>query len=273
MRVMLGVLCALTLMSVGFDARGAARTPTPPKGLEPCQSPYFMSKAPQWPIGEKIRYSLWVDGLAVGSVEFRVANEGLSGANQVYELVSRFKVDELVATVLPVSGEAHSIAEQGSLVPTRMWNNYQLNGKKYHESFEQPRSGSLIALRERQGSAKLRAEREFPGAIFDFVSGFYLLRSGRITSPSCALLFGSHRAFTVSLEPLGTEAVQTPIGQRPAEKLRLRYGAERSRKTREAILWISQSSDRLPYRVEIRGEHEIVVKIDMYDPGQIAILP
>ena len=53
----------------------------------------------------------------------------------------------------------------------------------------------------------------------------------------------------------------------------MHVSAERSRKTREATVWISQSSDRLPYKVEIKGEHDIVVKIDMYDPGQLAILP
>ena len=76
------------------------------------------------------------------------------------------------------------------------------------------------AQREREGSARLKTEREFTGPIMDFVSGFYLLRAGRVASPTCSVVFGSHRAFTVLLEPLGVEAVETPIGQRPAEKLR-----------------------------------------------------
>ena len=202
-----------------------------------------------------------------------MANTGQTAGTRAYEFVSRFKVDELVATVLPVNGEAHSVVKQSSLVPLRMWNDYHLNGKEYHESFTQKSPGKLKALRERQGSAQLKTERTFPGGVLDFVSGFYLLRAGRVTTPTCALVFGSHRAFTVSLEPLGTETVETPIGQRPAEKLLLRYGAERSKRTREAIVWLSQSADRLPYRVEIKGEHHIIVKIDMYDPGQIAILP
>lgn len=254
-------------------AHAAPRAPTPPKGLQPCNAPYELTNPSDWPIGEKIRYSLWLDGLAVGSVEFRVANAGETSGTRAYEFVSRFKVDELVATVLPVNGEAHSIVEQRSLVPLKMWNDYHLNGKEYHESFTQESPGKLKALRERQGSAQLKTQRMFPGAVLDFVSGFYLLRAGRITAPTCALVFGSHRAFTVSLEPLGTETVETPIGQRPAEKLLLRYGAERSKRTREAVIWLSESSDRLPYRVEIKGEHHIIVKIDMYDPGQIAILP
>ena len=263
-------LCALLL---SFSTSAAPRAPTPPRGLEPCDQPYALSASTRWPIGERIRYSLWLDGLAVGSLEFRVANEGVTAGKAAYEFVSRFKVDELVATVLPVNGEAHSVVEQSSLVPIRMWNDYFLNGKKYRETFEQARPGFLKAQREREGSARLKTEREFTGPIMDFVSGFYLLRAGRVAAPTCSVVFGSHRAFTVLLEPLGVEAVETPIGQRPAEKLRLRYGAERSRKTREATVWISQSSDRLPYKVEIKGEHDIVVKIDMYDPGQLAILP
>ena len=63
-------------------------------------------------------------------LEFRVANEGVTAGKTAYEFVSRFKVDELVATVLPVNGEAHSVVEQSSLVPIRMWNDYFLNGKK-----------------------------------------------------------------------------------------------------------------------------------------------
>ena len=62
----------------------------------------------------RIRYSLWLDGLAVGSL-IRVANERDSW--KAHEFVSRFKVDELVATVLPVNGEAHSVVEQSSLIP------------------------------------------------------------------------------------------------------------------------------------------------------------
>ena len=266
------VWLALALM-VGGLADARPRAPIPPKGLEPCIEPFRLESTAEWPIGEKIRYSLWLDGLAVGSVEFRVANSGVSAGKPASEFVSRFKVDELVATVLPVNGEAHSIVEKDSLVPLRMWNDYFLNNKKYHESFTQQEVGKLKAIRERQGSAQLKTQRTFPGAVLDFVSGFYLLRAGRVTAPTCALVFGSHRAFTVAIEPMGTETVETPIGRRPADKIRLRYGAERSKRTREALVWISQSDDRLPYRVEIHGEHHIVVKIDMYDPGQIAILP
>lgn len=273
MRILQGLGLWVMALTLGFVAYAGARAPTPPKGLQPCENPFELATAPDWPIGEKIRYSLWLDGLAVGSVEFRVANVGPTSGAEAYEFVSRFKVDELVATVLPVNGTAHSVVEQLSLVPLRMWNDYFLNGKKYHESFVQESRGKLKAVREREGSAKLKTERTFPGPVVDFVSGFYLLRAARMRAPACALVFGSHRAFTVALEPQGTETVETPIGQRPADKIRLRYGAERSKRTREALVWLSKSDDRLPYRVEIKGEHHIMVKIDMYDPGQISILP
>ncbi len=200
-------LFALTL---SFSTSAAPRAPSPPRGLEACNQPYALSTPTRWPIGERIRYSLWLDGLAVGSLEFRVANEGVTAGKAAYELVSRFKVDELVATVLPVNGEAHSVVEQASLIPMRMWNDYFLNGKKYRETFEQVRPGVLKAQREREGSARLKTERTFTGPIMDFVSGFYLLRAGRVASPTCSVVFGSHRAFTVLLEPLGVSTASTP---------------------------------------------------------------
>ncbi len=269
--------CALSAMllclSTVSDAVAAPKKAKPPKGLDECSEPYTLDVSHRWPIGERIRYGLWLDGLAVGSVEFGVANQGNVNNIEATEFVSRFKVDELVAALLPVHGEAHSIVPVGSIMPLRMWNDYFLDGRKYRETFDQPRSGMLKAERVRDGSAKVRATRELPGPILDFVSGFYVLRSGSLKESACTLVFGSHRVHTVHLEPLGNEDVATPIGQRPAEKLRIRYGAERSKVVHEAFIWVSTSADRLPYRVEIKGKHHIIVKIDMYDPGQIAALP
>ena len=97
MRILQGLGLWVMALTLGFVAHAGARAPTPPKGLQPCENPFELATAPDWPIGEKIRYSLWLDGLAVGSVEFRVESLATkSFRNQVSVLAAKIQNGEAV---------------------------------------------------------------------------------------------------------------------------------------------------------------------------------
>ena len=242
--------------------------PKTPDGLNRCNEGIVFSGALPSHLGETIRYTVEVDGLSVGLVDFKTEREGLFEGKPVTEYRSHFQIDSLVATLVPVEGRAAAIVPKGKSRPIHAMNRYQLKEKSYEEelSWEQEMS-RLVSKRSREGKSRT-VKRLFTSESRDFITAFYLLRAMEPKFSGCTLLFANQRAYTIDLKYTGEEKVQTPVGFKESYRYEVVYAHERSKKPVHATIWMSKSGDKLPYQAEIRGRSHLFAKIHLFIPGE-----
>lgn len=245
-----------------------AGTPKTPDGLEGCKEGILFDGDLLRQVGETIRYTVEVDGLSVGLVDFKTEREGSFEGEPVTEYRSHFQIDSLVATLVPVEGRAAAIVPAGRSRAIHAMNRYRLKDKNYEEelSWNHERE-SLTSKRARNGKSRT-VKRLFTAQSRDFITAFYMFRALDPKFSGCTLLFGNQRAYTVSIRYAGEDKVQTPVGLKEAYKYDVVYAHERSKKPIEATIWMSQSSDRLPYQAEIRGRSHLLARIHLFIPGE-----
>ncbi|MEM6733320.1 MAG: hypothetical protein AAF658_17300, partial [Myxococcota bacterium] len=83
--------------------------PRVPKGFPSCESGMELNRDLPRTLGETIRYVVDVDGVSLGQIDFRVERAGRVDGRPVTEYRSRFALDALIASVVPVSGQAAAI--------------------------------------------------------------------------------------------------------------------------------------------------------------------
>lgn len=242
--------------------------PKTPDGLSRCSDGIeFTGDLPRH-LGETIRYTVEVDGLSVGLVDFKTEREGLFEGQPVTEYRSHFQIDSLVATLVPVEGRAASIVPEGKNQPIHAMNRYRLKQKDYEEELSWPQdTQKLVSKRSRAGKSRT-VKRLFTSESRDFITAFYLLRAMEPKFSGCTLLFANQRAYTINLKYVGEDKVQTPVGLKDSYRYEVVYAHERSKKPIQATIWMSQSSDRLPYQAEIRGRSHLFARIHLFVPGE-----
>ncbi len=245
-----------------------AGTPKTPDGLEGCKEGLSFEGDILRQVGETIRYTVEVDGLSVGLVDFKTEREGNFEGQAVTEYRSHFQIDSLVATLVPVEGRAAALVPVGSNRAIHAMNRYRLKDKNYEEelSWDHVRE-SLTSKRARNGKSH-KVKRFFTAESRDFITAFYMLRGLQPKFSGCTLLFGNQRAYTVSIHYAGDDKVKTPVGLKQAYKYDVVYAHERSKKPIEATIWMSQSNDHLPYQAEIRGRNHLLARIHLFIPGE-----
>jgi hypothetical protein len=242
--------------------------PKTPDGLSGCNEGIdYKGELPRH-LGETIRYTVEVNGLSVGLVDFKTEREGLFKGQPVTEYRSHFQIDSLVATLVPVEGRAASIVPEGKNQPIHAMNRYRLKQKNYEEELSWDKDTSrLISKRSREGKPRT-VKRLFTSESRDFITAFYLLRAMKPKFSGCTLLFANQRAYTIELKYAGEDKVQTPVGLKEAYRYEVIYAHERSKKPVHATIWMSKSSDRLPYQAEIRGRSHLFARIHLFIPGE-----
>lgn len=246
----------------------APSPPKTPKGLQPCQSPLApVGDLPRIE-GETIRYLVNVDGVSVGTIDFKIEKRGTYEGRKVTEYRSLFKLDSLVSTVVPLEGRAAALVAEESFWPLRAMSRYDLNRRRYEEEQDYGAGGRSVAAKRTRNGKKRDQKRSFPGPAQDFVTGFYYLRRLPIDAAGCAIIYGHHRAYTVWIHPDGSERVATPIGLKMARRYKIRYGSDKSKRFREAKVWLGDTTNRLPFKAEINGKHHLEATIHLFEAGQ-----
>lgn len=218
--------------------------------------------------GETIRYVVDVDGLSLGTVDFKIERKGTFQGQPVIEYRSLFKLDSLVATFVPVEGRAATLVSESEFWPRKAMNKYKLANDEIEENMTYLPQGRGVSSKRVKSGEHAEETRNFPTTVQDFVSGFYLLRRVAPAQESCAIIYGNQRAFTVWVKPQGQEQVKTPVGLKLADKYELRYASDKSAKALTGHVWLGVDGDRLPYKAEIEGPHKVEARVYLYQPGK-----
>ena len=243
------------------------QAPKTPAGLPRCFKGGVATRSMPNLQGETIRYVVDVDGLSLGTVDFKIERKGTFQGGPVIEYRSLFKLDSLVATFVPVEGRAATLVSEGEFWPRKAMNKYKLANDEIEESMTYLPQGRGVSSKRVKSGQRAEETRNFPTTVQDFVSGFYLLRRVAPTAESCAIIYGNQRAFTVWVKPEGQEQVKTPVGLKLADKYEIRYGSDKSAKALTGHVWLGVDGDRLPYKAEIDGPHKVEARVYLYQPG------
>ncbi len=242
--------------------------PKTPKGLPQCTSALKPAADLPRTLGETIRYHLDMDGLSVGVIDFKIMQRGNFSGKPVTEYRSLFKLDALVATFVPVQGQAAALVPDAGFWPLLAMNRYRLNNSEFEEDVTYEGDGRVVASKRKKDGASKDETRRFNDPALDFVSAFYMLRSLPPGIDGCTVLYGNQRAYTVWVKSDGKDKVKTPAGFRPADRYQVRYGSERSKEIIEGKMWLGEAPMRVPYQAELGGRHRLLARIHMYDVGQ-----
>jgi hypothetical protein len=235
--------------------------------MAPCTTVLKPSAALPRATGETLRYLVDVDGVSMGTIDFKIEQRGTLDGKPVTEYRSLFTLDALVAAFVPVSGRAAAVVPDQGFWPIKAMNHYDLRNDVFDEEVTADAEGkSLTSKRSKNGQLK-EASRRFNEPVVDFVTGFYLARSLPHPLSGCTVIYGNQRAYTIWLEPDGQESVQTPVGLRPADRYEVRYASERSQQVVEGRVWLAVDGARVPYRAEVFGPNHLVARIHMYETG------
>lgn len=258
-------LFLLSLVAVDPSA-ATASPPKTPAGLEPCRRPSLNrdESLHNGPLGELIRYNVSVDGVEVGRVDFKVERRGAVDGKAATEYRSQFKVDRLLAALVPMEGRAASVIADGRRTPFRAMSTYTAADNRYEEKLSYTDGSTRVSSTRKKNGKSVTAERRFSASVGDFVSSFYAVRSMPRRFSGCTIIYANQRAYTIWITHDGEEAVETAVGQRPADRYRIRYGHEKAKAIHDGLIWISQTTERLPYAVEWRGKHNVRAYVHLY---------
>ena len=241
--------------------------PRPPAGMQECTEALLPVENFQLPIGETIRYTVEIDSLSVGTIDFKVVNRGIFSGTQVDEYRSLFKIDGLVSTFMPVRGQAASVVKLSDLQPLRAMNRYSIDETRLDEKIEFTTNATeLVSTRERNGKSA-KQSRSFDYSVQDFVTAFYQLRRMPRDIEGCVVIYSNLRAYTVWIRKEGEERIKTPIGYKLADRYSIKYGSEYSKLAKEGSFWVGVEDIRLPYRLVIDSRHTLEANVYLYEPG------
>lgn len=241
--------------------------PKTPEGLPACTAGLAIEGALPQSSGETIRYFVDVDGLSVGTIDFKIEQRGNYQGKPVTEYRSLFKLDSLVAAFVGAEGRAAAIVPDGHTWPFMAMSRYRMDNNDYEENVELAANGASLSVKRIKNGKTENEARQFPGPVQDFVTGFYILRRWPIKSPGCTVVYGNQRAYTVWLTPQGKDSIKTPVGYRDVQRVGIRYGSDKGKKAVDATVWLGALPEQLPFRVEIAGENQLNAAIHLYDAG------
>ncbi|MBI3179111.1 MAG: DUF3108 domain-containing protein [Deltaproteobacteria bacterium] len=262
------VFCLLIPWTARAEVATAKAAPKTPKGLPQCTSSLKPASDLPRALGETIRYHLDMDGLSVGVIDFKISQRGNYSGKPVTEYRSLFKLDALVATFVPVHGQAAALVPDAAFWPLLAMNRYRLNNSQFEEDVTYQGDGRVVASKRKKDGTAKDETRRFTDPALDFVSAFYMLRTLPPAIDGCTVLYGNQRAYTVWVKADGKDKVKTPAGFRPADRYNVRYGSERGKEIIEGKMWLGEPPARVPYQAELSGKHRLLARIHMYDMGQ-----
>ena len=249
------------------DNKDDGKLPKTPAGLAPCAAPLSVPGGLPRKVGETIRYVVDVDGLSVGTVDFKVERRGQFAGVPVTEYRSLFKLDGLVSAFLPVEGRAATLVPEPGHAPKVSMSHYRLDTKDIEEKLAYAPDAHSVAISRTKDGEHKNESRSFPVAMQDFISAFYLMRRLPLQHDGCAIIFSNQRAYTVWLKPDGEEEIKTPVGLRMTHRYTLLYASDRSTKAVSGHVWMGQDADKLPFKADADGSHHIEARIHLYVPG------
>lgn len=250
------------------SAHCLAAPPQTPAGLAVCASPIVLAAPAPRAIGERLEYSVEVVGLSLGLLHIETTRQGSYAGQKVTELRGWIDPDPTVTALVTIEGRASALVPDSGSTPVKSMVRYRFRGDVVAED-QTHRSGGLdVQTAYVKNGERVTAERQYPSPVYDFLSGFLMLRGLPRDARGCAVLVANDKAYTVWVEPQGTESLDTGHGAASFDKVLLRYGSDKAHTIREVLVWISTGPERIPYQAKGLNSYSPKVRLAGYKKGR-----
>ena len=236
--------------------------------LPACRASWRVDAPMPQRVGEALRYTVDVNGVGVGTIDFKVHRQGHYAGRAVTEYRSLFNLDALVAALIPANGQATALVRAQTAWPTVALSHYTSGDHVIDEKMQFSDDGQDIVLERTKDGNTTHLKRHEGQVLMDFVTGFYRLRSLSHEREACGFVFGNERLYTFWFTPEGPDERKTPVGIRPAWRYGLRYASDRfPNVVIHGKLWTAADATALPYEVELTGARHLQARLHTYQPG------
>ncbi len=219
-------------------------------------------------VGEALRYTVDVNGVGVGTVDFKIHRKGQYAGGAVTEYRSLFNLDALVAALIPSNGRATALVRAQTAWPTVALSHYTAGDHEIDEKTTFSDNGHELTLERTKDGNTTHLARHEGRVLMDFVTAFYRLRSLQQDRGACGLVFGNERLYTFWFTPEGADERKTPVGIRPAWRYGVRYASDKfPGVVITGTLWTATDATALPYEVELLGARHLQARLHTYQPG------
>ncbi len=252
---MLAVLLALLLTPMIAQAE--------PERCPSCTTPVIFSDAYRDTLGERARYVVELNGLAVGNAEFTVNSEGRLESQSVIEYRGQFVLDSFISSMTQLHGQAASVMTRQKRAAVHSMLRFKAKQADVDERVKFfDLAHRLYGTRSRSGKIQ-EDHRALSVPIWDALAAYYLMRALPPESSGCFLVYAQRRLYTVWFKHVGLEKIATPLGLRPAHYVKMHFRDDRTNaKVHHAEIWLGQIRSRIPYRFVLNGKDTLVARIE-----------
>ena len=269
-----GVLCAGALLLfaapaiAGTQIGSFGNPPKTPAGLSRCHAPLAPSRLAVGRRGELFQYRIEMLGIGLGTVNVTTARRGLHRGAPVTEYRAWVEPASMISGILHLEGRVASLVPDGSFTPVSTLLEYRFRSKRYRESQSFSRDGSVVVERRKNGKDKTY-RRDFDGPVLDFLSAFNMVRRLPTEPNGCVVFYNDGRAYTAWIEKVGSEQIKVAGKKRSADRYRVRYASEKSKKKIEEMkFWLSPGEERFIYRAEASAGVAPKIELTGYSSGR-----
>ena len=174
----------------------------------------------------------------------------------------------MVSALVRVDARISNVVPQAGCTPSASLLRYTFRGDHFSENQSRSPSGMQLVSKHDKNGKLSTDQREFPMPVHDYLSAFFLLRRLPPQARGCTVIYGQRRAYTVWIEPKGSQRLTTPEGRRTFERYELRYTSEKSKEIRSAELLITAGADRIPYQFKSDERLAPVVRLKEHQRGR-----
>jgi hypothetical protein len=206
-------------------------------------------------LGERARYVVEKNGLAVGNVEFTTHSEGELESQSVVEYRGQFILDAFVSSLTQLHGQAASVITRHKRTAVHSMLRFKAKQGEVNERvtfFDL--AHRLHGTRTRSGKMK-EDHRALKMPAWDVLGAYHLMRALPPSTSGCFLVYAQGRLYTVWFIPEDLVKIATPVGLRSASHIRMHFRDDRTdAKTHDAEIWLSQDRSHIPYRFMLHGQ-------------------
>lgn len=265
----------LILGLLGFPSMSAARE-LPRE--EPCSGVLTLDNQAitQPNFGELLEYKLTLGGVYLGRMELSVGKPRKVEGQVAIPLAGRMKTNGFVSAIRPIEGRYMAMVDPGTLAPFGVRVESKIGDDPRWERISFSQQGRRIDTKYLyRGMEKHRAY----GSAHPIIEGLSLLQIARRVRlekglKGCQDIFSTRRMWRVRAEVLGTELVDTPVGQKKAYRVRAKLTQRFYPKNRRAPfvdvdILIGDLPGRPPLAFEMR-DRKVSGKADLirWNPGR-----
>ncbi len=237
----------------------------------PCLGVAGLGAKPGLRTGERLEYELTLEGAYMGRLELSVGDVQKNGGTAAIPLFGRIRTNAFVSAVKPVQGRYQTMVDPSSLTPIGVQVEGTVGEDERWERVRFIEDGRKVETAYRflgrEGQQVFAGEH----ALLDGLSLLHIARSLPLETGivACQDVLSTRRLWRVEAEVMAKEAVETPVGPKPAHRIRTTFTRLGTSSPIEIDVLLGDQPGRPPLAFEMRqGKYTGRARLIRWHPGR-----